>query len=285
MDDTEMGRPARHARRHRSTQGGFVGDLVRKGSGESVRVRGKHRCECGTEMKVDFTGPEDSLGVRMARSVLEQRKCDACREREEEQARKVAEQQELVAAIRQRVGRSGVPARWQTLGFDTLREHPARKHQAAAIAAAERWARDGRGLVLHGEVGRGKTLIAAAAAVQRCAAGTVRFLSVAKLLMDLRMPFEAPEYERAQRRLEAGPRVALVLDDLDKLRPTEHQLQPLYVAINGFVEARQPLLVTANRNLEQMADWMGETFGTPIASRLAGYCEVIEIKGDDWRLS
>lgn len=245
-----------------------------------MRVRGHRRCECGAEWSVDFSGPEDSIGVAIAKSSLAAERCDACREREENEAREAEAVAGRAQRIAQRVNAAGLPAAWRTLTFDELEEKPG---QARAVEAGRAWAAGQLGgLVLHGAVGRGKTVIAAASAVTRCAVGPVRWLGVAGLLMDLRMPFDAPEYVRAQRKLDAGTS-ALVLDDLDKLKPTEHQLQPLYVAINGWLEARLPLLVTLNRNLGAFDDWAGVTFGPALASRLAGYCEVVEVTGKDWR--
>jgi DNA replication protein DnaC len=143
----------------------------------------------------------------------------------------------------------------------------------------------GLGLVLFGEVGRGKTAIAAAAAAARTRISPVRWISVAELLLALRMPFDAPEFAAAQRALAPrGGRAALVLDDLDKLRPTEHAVQPLYVAVNAWIEAELPLIVTMNRGLDALADDFGERFGDPIASRLAEHCEVLEIEGRERRL-
>lgn len=284
MDDTEMGRPVRHARRHHSSRGGFMDDVLRRGEKAPTHVSGKRACRCGAEIAVDFTGPDDSLGVRLARGTLENATCDECRAADEAAADAEREAAAHVERVRNRVKLSGVPELWRTLAFEELREHSAHEHQEQAIELASAWAREGGGLLLHGKEGRGKTLIAAAAAVARATQSGVRWLNVAELLMDLRMPFEAPEYARAQRKINDVARAGLVLDDLDKLKPTEHALQPLYVAINAWVQARQPLLVTCNRDLDNMASWMGESFGGPIASRLAGYCDVVEIKGRDWRL-
>lgn len=284
-DDGEMGRPARHERTVTRSQGAFLGNVLTKGRGERVRVRGTRRCGCGAQLKVDFSGPEDSMGASIARSQLAAPVCEKCIEREDAEQEKRDEAERRTRELRLRLEGSGLPGVWRSRSLDELREHPAREQQAQALSSAKAWARgEARGLVMHGEVGRGKTVIAAAATVERCAASAVRWLRVGALLMDLRMPFDAPEYARAQRALNPGSNVALVLDDLDKLRPTEHQLQPLYVAINGWVEACQPLLVTLNRDLDELAEWMGPTFGPPIASRLAGYADVVEIKGRDWRI-
>jgi DNA replication protein DnaC len=113
----------------------------------------------------------------------------------------------------------------------------------------------------------------------------LRWLSVAKLLTDLRGGFDSPLYKAALEQIDpAATDHALVLDDLDKINPTAHSLQPLYVAINGWLERPLPLLVTMNRSPEELADWAGPDFGEALASRLVGYSTVVEVKGRDRRL-
>jgi len=286
-DETALGRPPRHGRRGKRAQPRRRDPLAATDvrDAEEVRVHGTGRCGCGAEIAVDFTGPDGSLGVRLARARLAAPLCDRCSE-EEERERVAADEAERAAErMRHRLERSGIPERWRGLDFSRI---DCDAERAEAIAAAQEWALgQRRGVALYGEVGRGKTVIAAAAASASCAAGPVRWLSVAKLLMDLRRPFESPEYERAQQALDASSARsgALVLDDLDKAKPTEHALQPLYVAIDGWITAGKPLLVTLNRDLDSLAEWMGETFGEPIASRVAGYCDVIEVAGRDRRMS
>lgn len=282
MDDTDIGRPPRHERpKRKSDLSPAV--LLRRGEGPAKRIRGSRSCECGAKVTVDFSGPADSLGARFARAQLDSPRCASCAEEDE---RREAEQEEMdrrAEALRRRIERSGIPPAWRTVEFVRLDDDAPRRE---ALEMAGAWA-DGAtpGVLLHGPVGRGKTVIAAAAAVERCALGSLRWLSVADLLLDLRMPFNSEEYVRAQRALDPGDRVALVLDDLDKLKPTEHAMQPLYVAVNGWIEAKAPLLVTMNRDLDALAEWGGETFGEAIASRLAGYCDVAEVGGRDRRLS
>lgn len=193
-------------------------------------------------------------------------------------------QADALARITSRRAAAGIPPKWAVQTFEALDRDKARER---ALERAAQWSLgEIAGLVLHGPVGRGKTAIAAAAANMRLAVSAVRWLPVADLLMDLSSGFDSPERTRALRRLDATHgSAALVLDDLDKMKPTEHATGPLYLAINRWVEAELPLLVTLNRDLDELSKWLPETFGYPIASRLSGYCRTIEVGGVDRRLS
>lgn len=286
MDDTALGRPPRHERPKKSNKDAKPMEFTMPTRGEEdpKRIRGKRSCEdCGGEVKVDTTAPPDSLAYRYAAWLLEHPVCSGCQAEREEAEEAAETQRERLEQLRVRLHRSGIPERWQGAHWRDFQHEPDRQD---AIEAAKDWAegKRNRGLLFYGPVGRGKTYLAALAAVHRLALGHVRWLSVADLMMDLRMPFGAPEYVRAQRALQPEGRPALVLDDLDKIKPTEMQLQPLYVAINGWVEADLPLLVTMNRDPDELPETFGEQFGEAIASRLAGHCDIFELSGRDRRL-
>lgn len=261
-------------------------DLFGHGEGRKVTVKGTSTCpECDAKTALSFYGHADSLGVRLTRQALKNgAPCESCIDakdlaaRDQELAERRAEMRE------QRIERSRIPERWRAVRFELVERDDAR---AEAVDSALEWAQSDTpgGLLLWGAVGRGKTVIAAAAAMERLQRRRVRWLSVAKLLGDLRMPFSSPEYTRALRSIDPeASDAALVLDDLDKMKPTDHALQPLFVAIDGWMSRPLPLLVTMNRSPEELADWAGETFGEQLASRLVGYCRVAEVKGRDRRL-
>lgn len=242
-------------------------------------------CACGARVRREL--PADAppfireMAVRQRDSGFVQ--CEACAEREERERVEVERAEAQAFALERRRKTSGVPPKWQGQTFGQLDDDGPRRR---ALLRAGEWARgELAGLVLWGAVGRGKTAIAAAAANLRIERAPVRWLPVAELLLDLRMPFDSPEYLRALRRLDAARgRASLVLDDLDKLKPTEHAVQPLYVAVNGWIEAELPLLVTLNRDLDELMSWMPETFGEALASRLSGYCATVEVGGRDRRV-
>lgn len=287
MDDTALGRPPRHERPRKTNEELTpLGDvrLPMTGVEEPKRIRWAKPCErCGDDVKMDITAPPDSIAYGYAAYRREHPLCPSCVSAADAEEERAHEDRERLEQLRVRLHTSGIPERWRDARWEEFQHEPERQD---VIEAAKDWAegRRNRGLLFHGPVGRGKTYLAALAAVHRLALGHVRWLSIAELMMDLRMPFGAPEYVRAQRALQPGGRPALILDDLDKLRANEMQLQPVYVAINGWVEADLPLLVTMNRELDDLPDAFGEIFGEAIASRLAGHCDIFELSGRDRRL-
>lgn len=242
---------------------------------------------CGSRVDLGFGAGVPQVFLERARLMVagdSPTTCETCSgmaEAEEQRTERAAARAERLAMRR---ATSGIPAKWLTQRFNGLDGDPGRRR---ALELAGAWGRgELQGLLLWGDVGRGKTAIAAAAANLRLEDGHVRWLSVARLLQGLKMPFESAEYAAAARALDASrSSAALVLDDLDKLKPTEHAVTPLFVAIDGWIEAELPLLVTLNRDLNQLEQWMPDTFGKQIASRLSGYCAITHVDGVDRRLA
>lgn len=135
--------------------------------------------------------------------------------------------------------------------------------------------------------GTGKTRIAAAIAQYVLAAGTlrVRWLDIVRAMTDLNLPFSSRTYGAAAARL-AKPTAGelIVLDDIDKQPPTDRNVQPIFALVNDCVNGEVPLLITANRNVDDLlADW-GDRFGVAVASRIVGHCLDVEVRGRDRRL-
>lgn len=258
-----------------------------EGVGRRVSVEGAASCpECGGESKIVFYGHSDSVGARISRQALKKGAlCEVCSDRLEDERLAAEEAEVRKGLLARRVEQSGVPRRWRPVTFDRMEWDAGR---VPALEAAKRWAEGegSQGVVLWGLPGRGKTVIAAVAAMERLQRRYVRWVNVADLLMKLRMPMGSQAHAVALRIIDSeSTDAALVLDDLDKLNPTEHQLQPLYVAVNGWMERPLPLLVTMNRSPGELAEWAGETFGDTLVSRLMGYSSVVEVQGPDRRLS
>jgi len=172
---------------------------------------------------------------------------------------------------------SGVPELLR--GLELTDPDPARAH---VLKAAKVWAIGGSsGLVLGGDVGVGKTHMAAAAAWQRMHRERLKWLSVPVLFAHLALSFDNRIHEAAVEAL-AGTG-ALVLDDLDKAKASEYGAQQIFTAVDQRVTAGGALLVTTNLRLSQLAARWPEPFGDAIVDRLASYCQSFHLEGQSRR--
>jgi DNA replication protein DnaC len=162
--------------------------------------------------------------------------------------------------------------------------------RVAAIESAEAWARgEIKGLVLAGRVGVGKSRLAAVAAqgliyhrvnalpLDSKPIMPIRWVSVPKLIRNSRGDFDSDARRDAQKVIAGG--MGLVLDEIDKVKPTEFALDLLFEAIDGRASDGKPLLLTTNMRFPELKDLLG----SPIASRIAGYCQGRRIIGEDRR--
>lgn len=195
--------------------------------------------------------------------------CDACSDK-----REVAEQVEKWRATHARnLEGSNLPRELHEIGFDGF-------PQREAVDLAKRWGNgEIKGLCFTGDTGVGKTWLAAAAMWPMLYRRRVRWVDTAQLMSALAASF-GDEHRGLALRVVSGDGPA-VLDDIDKVNPTESARQCLFAAINARIAAGAPLLITTNEPISGL----GELLGKPIMSRLAGYCEVVEMIGPDRRVS
>src|SRR5207249_4261536 len=159
------------------------------------------------------------------------------------------EEERAIAELRARTLRGrrancGIPERMRGLTFEQLRRDPPPE---AALASAEAWASGNlNGLVLAGPVGVGKSWLAAAAAWARLELAPLRWIYVPRLFTFLDAGFDSKGRAEALEALASS--TPIVLDDLDKARPTEFAATHLQTAISVRVDEGLPLLVTTNRS-------------------------------------
>jgi DNA replication protein DnaC len=161
-----------------------------------------------------------------------------------------------------------------------------------AIEACRRWSRgEIAGLILAGRVGMGKSWFAAVAAQALIYERVkvldamkldkpmmpLRWVTVPELIQKARGDFESDRRRDAEKVLDGS--FGLVLDDIDKVKPTEFSLDLLFEAIESRINRAKPLLVTTNLGYRELRDLLGD----PIASRLRGYCEGHRMIGRDRR--
>jgi len=131
-------------------------------------------------------------------------------------------------------------------------------------------------LFLWGPCGVGKTHLLAALLHDYPRA---KFISAIELSRQFRKL--DPETERALLK-EFREVEILAVDDIGVGRATEFSNQILYEIIEARIRwGKNGLILTTNYSPEALAEKMGDD---RLASRLAGLCRVIEIKGEDWRL-
>ncbi len=235
---------------------------------------------CGSD--VQHTTPENAPPYIVSMMAKMPAVCDCCEQRRaREEAEREAAQEAKVSAARvvQRRERSGIPEHLWSWTFASI-DRP--RGLERAIEHAMRWAAgECNGLILSGSVGVGKTRVAVAAANELLSRRRVRYFSAPLLIARLGTgDFSNPLRVAA---LDALTGVdALVLDDLDKARPTVYAAEALFVAVDQRADGAAPLLVTTNLKLRELAELWPAPFGEAIASRLA-LLRGVRVEGADRR--
>ena len=134
--------------------------------------------------------------------------------------------------------------------------------------------------MLSGPVGVGKTWLAAAAAWALLEREPLCWFYIPDLFNRLGHSFEDASRDDTLNRL-AG-RTALVLDDLDKARPTDYAAEQVLCAIDSRVTAGAPLIATTNLDLNALADRFA--FGHAIVDRLVGHCQAFALMEESRRM-
>jgi DNA replication protein DnaC len=239
-------------------------------------------CECGARVEREraegrFAEIANKLSFRCPRCIREAER----REEDEQRRRQVLASRDF---FEHKVATCLPPAlRGRRLAdLDT-------EGRANVLGDAGRWARgELGGLLLVGDVGTGKTTIAAAAVCEyiwsHLHAKTPRWFSTTLALSHLGRSYGDREREATLKAL-TDPRAPLVLDDLDKGRPNAFAAEQLFNAIDLAQVHERSLLVTANLTPTRLAESWPEPHGEAIASRLVGYCETYQVAGRDRRQS
>lgn len=239
----------------------------------------KLKCSCGAAVMVEIP---DDLAPRWQESLRRMGGvCDQC-EAQAKQVEDAKHERRALFAAETRAKSAGIPKKFQAVGWDGLEVTADNRD---AIAAAKRWAASGlKGVALTGAVGVGKTTIAAAAAWEYLGHGRLRWTSMPSLFRHLSNHKDAAA-QRIAKELTFGIN-ALVLDDLDKARPTDYGAEVTFGVIDHRLTEELPLFVTMNLDYAELALKFPPPFGEAIASRLSEYCgyPAIEVKGVDRRI-
>ena|SRR5450755_2733319 len=156
-----------------------------------------------------------------------------------------------------------------------------RERQPVAYDLAWAFAGQPQGvLALYGSYGTGKTHLLAAVANQLGARGTAcLFASVVTLFDAVQERIQRnQDYHELLRHAIATP--LLLLDDLDKLKPSEFREELLYKLVNGRLPAGRPLAISSNCTPGELERWVGKA----TRSRLMQGLVPVQMSGADYRL-
>lgn len=179
-----------------------------------------------------------------------------------------------------RVTAFGANSKYITSRFDTSDGSNESVMNAAKMYCEkfDEFKRDGKGLMLYGECGTGKSFIAACIANQLIDKGiSVIFTTMSKIVNKLQSTFDKREIYDVLREVPL-----LIIDDFRAERSTEFMNEVTFEVINGRAETRMPLIVTTNLTAEDIKGEHGIS-QERVISRLLGMCIPIEVKGSDKR--
>jgi DNA replication protein DnaC len=219
--------------------------------------------------------------------------------------RRRCEHLELLQRI-ERFNAAGIPARHAEstrVSFDPS----GNRELTRVIGEVTRWTRDyrvdnaeNRGLVLWGDVGRGKThlLVAMLREIVLRTGATVQFVEFSHLLAELKAGFDAGR--GASELLD--PLVAvqvLAIDELGKGRNTDFEQTVIDELVSRRYNAMAPILATTNyppgestgRSIGNPAEAdakatlpaLVDRIGQRVYSRLRETCDFVGVPGEDWR--
>lgn len=135
---------------------------------------------------------------------------------------------------------------------------------------------NGEGLLFLGQVGTGKTHLAAAIVnrIMSTYALPVRFITSIELFGILK---DFDNQTEILTELKSIP--LLVIDDLGKEKATDWNREKLFEIINSRYESCLPMVITSNNTPEELENNLGKaTF-----SRICEMCKAVIMNGDDWR--
>ena len=136
-----------------------------------------------------------------------------------------------------------------------------------------------RGLILQGDVGRGKTFLAAAIANELIINNIdILFLILPEFLEELRFSFQnGGEFNEAEIMQRAEKAKILILDDLGAHNYSEWTKNKIFTLLNYRLNHQLPCVITTNLTIDEMDTVIGSRF----ISRILEMCDFYRLFSDE----
>lgn len=138
-----------------------------------------------------------------------------------------------------------------------------------------------RGLYLWGKSGTGKTVMACSIARRLIILGAdVKFISSPKFIIDIQCAFRKDGEHVDDILSQNAHKSILIIDDIGAEKLTDFVKQIFYYIINEREQYIKKTIITSNFSLDEL----DRHIDSRISSRIAGMCDILELKGADRRI-
>lgn len=196
----------------------------------------------------------------------------------EAQALLKQQQQEKINSL---IAKSGLAERFKVRTFETFQETPENKNALVLCRKlVEHFDAAEKGIMLTGDVGRGKTHLAAAIANELLKRlYTVVFGNITNIISLIRSTYNGGEVTENEILDTLGKVDLLVIDDVGKENDSSYTKSLVYQIINRRYEDNKKVVITTNLNTAGLQ----HKFGEATVSRLIEMCVPVKVEGVDWR--